>query len=147
LRQFHTNGRRRLDRACFSCSVCLFILAAAGCKAVLFAISGRGGFLARVVSSPFLSTGSKVRPRGVERETEVRISLFEVRVRIFYYYYFTEGGCSSYGSGSPKGLLMSLLVVVRSQQGSCIVALLQLRYSLPNCVLTLVCSGHLRQNS
>jgi len=144
LRQFHADGGRRLNRACFSCSVCLLILVAAGREAVLFVVSGRGGFLAGVVSSPFLSTGSKVRPRGVEREAEVGISLFEVRVRIFYYYYFTEGGCGSYGSGAPKGLLMSLLVVVRSQQGSGIVALLQLCYSLPNCILTLVCSGHLR---
>ena len=143
LRQLHANGGGGLSRACFSCSVCLFVLAATGCEAVLFAISGRGGFLAGVVSSPFLSTRSKVRPRGVEREAEVGIGLFEVRVRIFYYYYFSEGGCGSYGSGAPKGLLMCLLVLVRSQQGSCIVALLQLRYSLPNCILTLVCSGHL----
>ena len=122
----------------------MFMLATAGCKAVLLTISGRGGFLTGVVSRSFLSTGSKVRPRGVEREAKVGISLFEVRVRIFYYYYFTESGCRSYGSGSPKGLLMSLLVVVGSQQGSRIVALLQLCYSLSYCVFTLVCSGHLR---
>lgn len=144
LRQFYADGRRGLNRACFSCSICLLILVAAGCEAMLFVVSGRGGFLARIVSCPFLSTWSKVRPRGVERKAEVGIGLFEVRVRIFYYYYFAEGGRSSHGGGAPKGLLMSLLFVVRRQQGGSIVALLQLCYSLSNCILTLVCSGHLR---
>ena len=143
LRELHTDGGGRLNRACVGCSVCLFVLAAAGCEAVLLAISGRGGFLTGVVSGAFLSTRSKVGPGGVQREAEVGIRLFEVRVRILYYYYFSKGGCSSYGSCAPKRLLMCLLILVRSQQGGCIVALLQLRYPLPNCILTLVCSGHL----
>ena len=143
LRQLHANGRGRLNRAGVRLAVCFFVLAA-GCEAVLLAVSRRGRFLAGVVSGAFLSTWSKVRSGGVQRVAKVRIGLFEVRVRILYYYYFAQGGCGSYGSGAPKGLLMCLLVLVRSQQGGCIVALLQLRYSLPNCILTLVCPGHLR---
>lgn len=92
----------------------MLILIASMCEAVLFVISGRGWFLAGVVSDPFLS-GCKVCPRGIEREAKIGISLFEVGVRILYYYYFTESGCGPYGSSATKRLLMSLLIGVRGQ--------------------------------